>query len=53
LDSLPLVLVTACKADFPPCSFLFLMQKHWSLAKKKSQIHFFCYCFIWQYLEIP
>ena len=23
LDSLPLVLVTACKADFPPCSFLF------------------------------
>jgi len=23
LDSLPLVLVTACKADFPSCSFLF------------------------------
>ena len=23
VDSLPLVLVTACKADFPPCSFFF------------------------------
>ena len=23
VDSLPLVLVTACKADFPPCAFLF------------------------------
>ena len=23
MDSLPMVLVTACKADFPPCSFLF------------------------------